>query len=298
MHQQTTLQQQGGIATTISGFATQNGTVNTIAFMPQTALSAMQAQQHVSYNQVPFQQQVAAAPPSQQPMKAQQQPTSSQQQASIEQDQIQKENQETPQPHDDSSRVNAGHGGPSASAAKPQGYAAAAASSNGTPSFSKQLQTNNETQDTMSKIDDWNAEDAGYSNSGNSEQRGDNRNAFRNGNSRGFRGGRGGDRGGRGNQNGGYRGAGGFRGSERGERSNGRGEFTSRRGGGGRGGGSGERNDRGGRSQDRPAVRGDRGKEFRGGDRGSNGRGRGDGARGRSSGNPMSNGFQDQKVHA
>ena len=298
MHQQTNLQQQGGIATTISGFATQNGTVNTIAFMPQTALSAMQAQQHVSYNQVPFQQQVAAAPPSQQPMKAQQQPTSSQQQASIEQDQIQKENQETPQPHDDSSRVNAGHGGPSASAAKPQGYAAAAASSNGTPSFSKQLQTNNETQDTMSKIDDWNAEDAGYSNSGNSEQRGDNRNAFRNGNPRGFRGGRGGDRGGRGNQNGGYRGAGGFRGSERGERSNGRGEFTSRRGGGGRGGGSGERNDRGGRSQDRPAVRGDRGKEFRGGDRGSNGRGRGDGARGRSSGNPMSNGFQDQKVHA
>jgi len=301
LHQQATLQQPGGIATTISGFTNQNGAVNTIAFMPQTAL-AMQQQQHVAYAQAPFQpqQQQIVVPSHTQQLQAQQQHVPSHQQQTPIEEPSKQENLEPKQHHDDSQRINTGHGDPSASVAKPQGYAAAAASTNGTPSYSKQVQQNSETlQDTMSKIDDWNAEDAGYA---NSEARGDNRNGFRNGNGRGgYRGGRGGDRGGRTNQNGdrgGYRGGNsGYRGPDRGERSNGRGEYGTRRGGSGRGGGSGERSERGSRGQDRPAVRGDRGKDFRGEDKGPSARGRGEGGRGRAAGNTMSNGFSEQKVN-
>ena len=58
MHQQASIQQAGGIATTISGFTNQNGAPNpSMAFMPQTAaMSAMQPQ-HVAYGQAPFQHQ-------------------------------------------------------------------------------------------------------------------------------------------------------------------------------------------------------------------------------------------------
>ena len=257
MHQQATLQQPGGIATTIAGFTNQSGAASTIAFMPQTALTAMQQQQHVAYAQAPFnhhqpQQQQTAIPCQPQQMQAQQNVAASQQQQKPIEEQLHQENQETK--HDDESpKIDMGHGGPSAVPAKPQGYAAAAASTNGTASYAKQVQQNNETlQDTMASIDDWNAEDAGLTSSGTSEPRADKGSGFRNGGGRGgYRGARGGDRGGRNNQNGdrgGYRGGnGGFRGSERGERGGGRGEYGSRRGGSGRGGGSGERGERGGR---------------------------------------------------
>ena len=300
MHQQATMQQPGGIATTISGFTNQNGAVNNIAFMPQNALAM---QHHVAYGQAPFnpnptQQQQAAVPPQPQHLQAQTQHAPSHQQQTQTQEAPKKESLEPKQHHEDSQRMNTGHGAPSALVAKPQGYAAAAAASNGTASYAKQVQTNSETpQDTMSKIDDWNAEDAGYA---NSEARGDNRNGFRN-STRGYRGGRGGDRGGRSNQNGdrgGYRGGNnGYRGPDRGDRNSGRGEFSSRRGGAGRGGGSGERSERGGRGQDRPAVRGDRGgKDFRSGDKGPSARGRGEGGRARPTGNTMANGLSEQKV--
>ena len=298
MHQQATLPQSAGIATTISGFTNQNGAANPIAFMPPTALSAMQQQQHVAYAQAPFQQQQAAVPSQPQPIPAQQHAPSHQQQTPMEET-LKLDNQEPKPHHDELQRINTGHGCPSASAAKPQGYAAAAASTNGTAAYSKQPQPNSESlQDTMASIDDWNAEDAGYTNTGGSEPRNDNRNGYRNGGGRGgFRGGRG-DRGGRNNQNGdrgNYSGNGGFRGPERGDRNNGRSEYGSRRGG-GRGGGSAERGERGGRGQDRPAVRSDRGKDYRG-DKGSSARGRGEGGRGRGTGNnSISNGFTEQKV--
>merc|ERR1719422_1919072 len=261
MHQQASIQQTGGIATTISGFTNQNGAANpSIAFMPQTAaMSAMQPQ-HVAYGQAPFQhqqqQQQHNVVPSQPQIQAQQQ------QKPMEEPEKQ-DNQEPKQHIEESQRGNMSHNGPSAPAAKPQGYAAALASRNGMAYNSNTTQQNGEAvQDTMPDIGDWNADDVGNN---NSETRNDNRNGFRNGNGRGgYRGGRG-DRGGR-NQNGersGYRGNGGYRGSERGERNN-RNEYNGRRGG-GRGGGSGERNDRGGRGQDRQGPRSDRGgKDFRG----------------------------------
>jgi len=290
LHQQASLQQTGGIATTISGFTNHNGATNpSIAFMPQQAAMSQMQPQHVAYGQAPFQhqqQQQQNAVPSQTHVQAQQQKPPSHQQQKPMEEPAKQDNQEPKLQLDEPQRTSMN--GPSVPVAKPQGYAAAAASRNG---MVPMQQNGEQVQDAMSSIDDWNADDAGYNNS-TSETRNDNRNGFRNGNGRGgYRGGRG-DRGGR-NQNGersGYRGNGGYRGSERGERNN-RNEYNGRRGG-GRGGGSGERNERGGRGQDRP--RSDRGgKDFRG-EKGPNMRGRGEGGRGRA---PMSNGFAEQKVH-
>ena len=302
MQQHGTIQPTGGIPTTISGFTNQNGAANpSIAFMPQTAALSTMQPQHVAYGQAPFQhqQQQHPAVPSQTQIQAQQQKPPSQQQQKPLEEPVKQDNQEPKQHLEESQRANVNHGGPPAPAVKPQGYAAAAASRNGLAINSMPQQQNSETvQDTMPTIDDWNADDVGYTNSGTSDTRPDNRNGFRNGNGRGgYRGGRG-DRGGR-NQNGdraGYRGNGGYRGSERGERSNNRNEYNGRRGG-GRGGGSGERNDRGGRGQDRQGPRSDRGgKDFRG-EKGPSMRGRTEGGRGRAPGNPMSNGYAEQKVH-
>lgn len=306
MHHQATLQQPvgpGGIPTTISGFTNQTGAPSTIAFMPQTALAAMQQQQHVVYGQAPFQhqqpQQVSPVPTQPQEVTSQrQQVATSQEQKPTEEQQQHQVTQEPKEHHvDDSQTINTGAGGPSAVAVKPQGCAAAAASTNGA-SYAQQVQQNEPLQDTMATIDDWNAEDAGITNSGTSEQRADKGTGFRSGGGRGFRGGRGGgERSGRNNQNGdrgGYRGGNsGFRGSERGGRG---GDYGSRRGG-GRGGGSGEWSERG-RGQDKTAGRGERGgKDFRGGERGSGARG-GRGGRGGAYPSPsMANGISEQKVH-
>merc|ERR1711963_255033 len=100
MHQQASIQQAGGIATTISGFTNQNGAANpSIAFMPQTAaLSAMQPQ-HVAYGQAPFQHQPQQHPsvPSQTQIQAQQQKAPSHHQQKPEEKPVKQDNQEPKQ---------------------------------------------------------------------------------------------------------------------------------------------------------------------------------------------------------
>ena len=270
--------------------------------MPQTSLTAMQQQQHVAYAQTQFQhhqaiQQQPSLSSQTQQLQAQQYAAPSAKQHKPIEEQLSQGNQETQQLRkDESQRINASAGGPSAIAAKPQGYAAAAASTNGTASHAKQAQQNEIHQDTMATIDDWNAEDASQPNPNSSETRTDKGNGFRNSGGRGYRG-RGGDWGR--NQNGdrgGYKGSNsGFRGSERG---GGRGRYGPKRGESIRGGGSGEKL---GRVPERRAGRADRfGKDVRGSDKGSSARGRGEGGRGKFDSNPaqsMTNGFAEQKVY-